>query len=332
MATLFVDYQQLVRQAYERKRANNALPLGLIHLTPGNLKEECVKKCTQQVNKRDEKIIRDFCGDLNESKSCHTLLQRCDPDKFRPLVNFLKGRSEKTVEKNIELLAWLIEFSGRPWEMGKTISGDDDTDDGPALQDVSPATGNTVMAAGIPLRLVATEEHSPTENPANPEIPEIPENPIVPAGDHGVKERKNVDVGTKAKEKSAKKLAVAIMLSLVVGTGGMWWWKESNPIPGSGACMYWLEDHYEPVACNKKMPNTTIIPVDSMKLKYFRKINTPDTITYQAVGKVWYSKIKGKMEYYTMSGGHPVVPGYQLRPITPYIINVHILSAVSSQQ
>ncbi|MGN7820523.1 hypothetical protein ACTJJB_10335 [Chitinophaga sp. 22536] len=332
MATLFVDYQQLVRQAYERKRANNTLPLGLIHLTPGNLKEECVKKCTQQVNKRDEKIIRDFCGDLNESKSCHLLMQKCDTDKFRPLVNFLKGKSEKPVEKNVELLAWLIDFSGRPWEMGKTVSGDDDTDHGPALQDVSPATRDTVMAADTPLRLVATEDHLPTENPA---IPENPENPVIPAGDPGVKERKDVDVGTdaqKTREKSVKKLAAAIMLSLVVGTGGMWWWKESNPMPGSGACMYWLEDHYEPIACNKKLPNTTIIPVDSMKLKYFRKINTPDTITYQAVGKVWYSKIKGKMEYYTLAGEHPVMSGYQLRPITPYIITVHILSGVSAKQ
>ncbi len=310
MATYFVDYQQQVMQAYERKKGNNTLPHGLMHLTPANIKEECVKKCTTDVNRRDEKAIRDFCGDLNESKNCHTLLQRCDTDKFRPLVNYLKGKSESTDPKNIELLAWLIDFPGRPWVMGKEIPVED----------------------------------LPAENPVIPEIPAIPENPENPENPARVDREvpgvkfsddamapKSTDPPTpainaprKIPGKSAKTLATAVMLSLVAGTGGMWWWMDKNQPPGSGNCMYWQEDHYVPVACNKKIPNTMIIPLDSMKLKYFRKIASPDTITYEAIGKVWYSKIKGKMEYYTLPGEHPVVFGYQLRPITSHIIDVHI--------
>ncbi|MBC9913888.1 hypothetical protein [Chitinophaga varians] len=332
MATFFIDYQQLVMQAYERKKANNALPHGLMHLTPAKLKDECVKRCTNDVSKRDEKAIRDFCGDLNESKSCHVILQRCDTDKFRPLVNYLKGKSEKPGEKNIELLAWLIDFPGRPWENGKTISGDERIEENPALDNTSPVIENEVSRPIHPIDISATEVDKPTENPV------IPENPIIPIRIDDSKRRERTDIKIvetnaprKTREKSTKTLAAAVMLSLVVGTGGMWWWKDKIQPPGSGTCMFWQEDHYEPVACNKAMPNVRIVPLDSMKLKYFRKITSPDTITYQAIGKVWYSKIKGKMEYYTLPGEHPVVFGYQLRPITAHMIEAHILSGVSAK-
>lgn len=331
MATVFIEYQRLIMQAYERQQANNTLPHGLMHLTPANLKAECVKKCTTEVNRRDEKVIRDFCGDLSESKSCQVILQRCDTDKFRPLVNYLNGKSGKTDEKNIELLAWLINFPGRPWELGKTITGEEGIKEGPMLDNTSPATGIPAARFGFLTVPPATVGDKPPDG--NPVIPEIPINPPS-MEDIPVKESE----GTKAIEtsnqkqinrKSTKTLTVAVMLSLVLGTGGMWWWKDKLD---SGGCMYWHEDHYEPVACDQKIPYTTVIALDVEKLKHFRKITRPDTITYDAVGKVWYSKIKGKMEYYTWAGEHPEVSGYQLKPITPYIIDIHIHPTVGTNQ
>lgn len=307
MATLYGDYQQLILQAYEQKKGNNTLPHGLMHLTPANLKEECIKKCTLGVSKRDEKVIRDFCGDLDESKTCKRILEICSTDKFRPLVNYLKGKSENPEVKNIELLAWLIDFPGRPWEIGKVISGNE----------------------------VISGNDQPAERPVIPAIPVIPENPAIPVRlEDAIQEEDAKDgenTGTKpltisafsaTPRKSAKTLVTAIMLSLVAGTGGMWWWMQP---PASGECMYWQEDHYEPVACNQKIPNAVIIPRDTLRLKYFRKITRPDTITYQAIGKVWYSKIKGKIEYFTLPGEHPVVFGYQLRPLTIYMLETRIL-------
>jgi hypothetical protein len=331
MATLFPDYQQLVMRAYERKKVNNTLPHGLMYLTPAKLKDECVKRCTKEVNRRDEKVIRDFCGDLNESRSCHAIIQRCDTDKFRPLVNYLKGRSESTDEKNIELLAWLIDFSGRPWELGKTVSGDDDK--GPALNDASQATGDQATASDSTANPPTTGSEKPAGNPI------IPENPIIPAwiGGSKGKESEGVKIAEtshqeKLRAKSTKGLVAAVMLSLVLGTGSMWWWKDKNQPPApSGSCMYWLEDHYESIACNQKIPNARVIALDTMRLKNFRKITRPDTITYQAIGKVWYSKINDKVEYYTSGGEHPVVFNRQLKPITVYIIDKYILPGMITE-
>ncbi|WP_343700151.1 hypothetical protein [Chitinophaga sp.] len=311
MATLFIDYEQLVLQAYEQKKINNTLPHGLKHLTPAKLKDECVMRCEKGVSKRDEKAIRDFCGDLNESKTALAIIQRCETDKFRPLVNFLKKKSESTDPKNIELLAFLIDFPGRPWEIGKTYSGsiNDDIDEG-------------VVRGGV----VGGITNAPDNPVKNPIIPEIPA-----GGGHSNVETKMLEANgqDKVKGKSTKRLTAAVVLSLVLGTGGIWWWKDKNhPSHVNGGCMYWMEDHYEPIACNQKIPNTLIIALDTVKLKNFRKITIPDTITYQAKGKVWYSKIDGKIEFYTSGGMHPVNFGHRLKPITDYMIDKYIRSGV----
>jgi hypothetical protein len=310
MATLFIDYEKLVRQAYEQKKVSNTLPHGLMHLTPAKLKEECVMRCKKDLNNRDEKVIRDFCGDLNESKTCLAIIQRCDTDKFKPLVNFLKGKSESTGSKNIELLAWLIDFPGRPWELRKEYSYD--MNESQQLGNMSP---------------VATESDKPAGDLT------IPENPIIPLWSDGSNRKGSTDaesagIGNQRnlKGKPAKTLRVAVMLSLALGAGGIWWWKDKNRQPDpSGGCMYWIEDHYEPIPCNQKMPNAMIIALDTMKLKNFKRITMPDTITYRAIGRVWYSKIDGKIEYYTSGGEHPVVFDHRLKPITKYMIDKYIL-------
>ncbi|PWV54454.1 hypothetical protein [Chitinophaga sp. S165] len=327
MATLFADYQRLVMQAYERNKADNTLPHGLMHLTPANLKDECVKKCTKEVNRRDEKIIRDFCGDLNESRSYYAIIQRCETDKFRPLVNYLKGKSEKTEVKNIELLAWLIGFSGRPWEMGKEYSGDVDIEEDVTLNKDNSATEDQVLISAPQVNEVATGSDQPARNPRIPEIL------VNLARIDGAMEKESADVKTigisdekEKKGRAAKRLVAAVILSLALGTGSMWWWKEKNRELVPQGCMYWLEDHYEPVKCDQKIPNSMIIALDTMKLKKFRRIMRPDTISYEAIGKVWYLKIGGGIEYYTSGGTHPVAFNRQLRPITIYIIDKYILS------
>lgn len=281
MATFFIDYQQLVMQAYEGKKKNNTLPYGLKHLTPAKLKAECEMRCTQALNKRDQRTIREFCGDLDESKTPLAMIKRCETDRFRPLVNYLKGKSEKTDEKNVELLAWLLDFQNRPWELNKTYS-----------------------------------------DPANPGIPEIQ------LASMEMEEKDNRS-GPRKKKKAAitKNFAAAALISLTLGTAATWWWKDANkPQHLGGGCMFWKEDHYEPVACNEKVAHVMVIAQDSVKLKNFRKITKPDTITYQSLGRVWYAKIDGEIEYFTSPGDHPVVFGRKLKPITIYIINKYILS------
>lgn len=312
MATLFIDYQQLVVHAYERKKVNNNLPHGLQHLTPANLKEECEKRCGKNLSKRDEKVIRDFCGDMDESRTCPAIIQRYDTDKFKPLVNFLKGKSDKTSSKNIELLAWLIDFPGRPWELGKTYSGDE--------------SENLPLSDTI-LESISLADPGENDRDIISGIPEIPA-PLVDLNEKRIGDKEKAG-NQEIKVKSTRRLMAAVMLSLVLGTGGMWLWKEMKQGTHlSGGCMYWNEDHYEAIDCNKKIPNFRVIALDTAKLKNFKKITTPDTITYLARGWVWYSKINGKIEFYTSGGEHPVSLDHRLKPITNYMIDKYILSGL----
>lgn len=321
MATFFIDYQQLILDAYERKKKENTLPYGLKYLTPAKLKDECEMRCANTLSRRDQKIVRDFCGNWEESKSMLAVVKNCERDKFRPLVYFLQGKSGKPDEKYIELLAWLIDFPDRPFDGTKKYSSEYVTS--PETNEPEPA-GDTAIV----------ESHFTTEQPSNTlasqvEKPKIPEIPMAQMGTSGAE---NSPAGKeKSKGKSTKRLAVAAILSLALGTSGMWLWKEtSQPMDLSGGCMIWREDHYEPIACGEKEEGALIIGLDSVKLKNFRKITTPDTITYRALGKVWYSKIDGKIEFFTSEGLHPVNINRKLKPLSTYMIDKYILSGTAS--
>lgn len=304
MATLFIEYQTMVRQAYEGKRTNNTLPYGLMLPTPAKLKEECLKQCTAGVSRQDENIIRDFCGNLNASKNCHDLLVRMEADKFKPLLNFLNGKSANTERKNIELLAWLIDFPGRPWVQGKTYNEFEPTVSNNPDADTSKADDDII----------------------DKDLPKIPTDIVKAKPLPLVNNQSVINNSPKRTRFSTKKFVRTGLLSLALVTGGSWLWHIWPQT--AGGCMYWKEDHYQPISCNEKIPDVMVIALDSLRVKTFQKITRPDTITHLSIGKIWYAKIAGRLEYYTAGGSHPMVYDYQLKPITKYIIDKYILSGM----
>ena len=93
--------------------------------------------------------------------------------------------------------------------------------------------------------------------------------------------------------------------------------------------MYWSVDHYQPISCDQKMPNTLVIALDMDKVKNFRKIMHPDTITNRAKGHVWYSKINNRVEFFTADGSHPIAIDKNLRPLSDHIIETYIYPGMS---
>ncbi|RTZ50229.1 hypothetical protein EJ377_10045 [Chryseobacterium arthrosphaerae] len=71
-------------------------------------------------------------------------------------------------------------------------------------------------------------------------------------------------------------------------------------------CMYWDGTEYKITFCEDKNPHRKVIPIDTIKLKYFKKITRPDTLTVKnALGKAWYSKSDNVVEFFTMDGVNP---------------------------
>lgn len=86
-------------------------------------------------------------------------------------------------------------------------------------------------------------------------------------------------------------------------------------------CMYWNEDHYEAVFCDKKIQGVNIIALNEDQVQFLRKINRKDTLTIEnAKGKVWYDKNNNIVQFFTYHGLNPE-NGKTLKPVTDYILN-----------
>lgn len=59
-------------------------------------------------------MIREFLQIPFDRELTDLAVKKCDTDKFKALCNFLK-KDLKTHERNLELLAWLIDFPYRPY-------------------------------------------------------------------------------------------------------------------------------------------------------------------------------------------------------------------------
>ncbi len=85
-------------------------------------------------------------------------------------------------------------------------------------------------------------------------------------------------------------------------------------------CMYWDGDEYKLTSCNDKNPKHQLLPLDTVKLKYFKKITRPDTLTVDnGVGNSWYTKYDNKVEFFKMDGINPD-NGKSLKNATEHMI------------
>ena len=326
---MYADYERLVLEYYQWKKSHNDLSSQLNHPTPARIKNECVRLCKGEIQKKDEKVIRDFCEEWENTKTCLQSIDKCDIDKFRPLLKFLKRDTESTDPKNIHLLAWLIDFPDRPFEFGKKYGSNTEIQ---ARVEAPESFENSIV-----------DTSSLTENPATVKCEE--ENILTE--DQVDAERLDAKTGSKENAEIPayggslrpkwrfRKIAVIGALLAVTGTSGYWWWNKTPSTgitPGNGSCMYWAKDHFQPIPCNQKVPNTLVVALDTVRVKNFKKITRSDTITNRAKGSVWYSKIDNEIEFFTAGGEHPVVIGRRLKPISDYIIDKYVHPGMSLNQ
>ena len=116
------DYKKAVISDYHYKKEKGLLSLNLSHPTPAQLRDECLLVLNSRSQKKDEKIVKDFFNEGSDSNDYSHSIRKFDPDKLRPLTKYLKKQIEDTADRNIELLAWLIDFEPRPYRYGTDYS------------------------------------------------------------------------------------------------------------------------------------------------------------------------------------------------------------------
>lgn len=289
---LFPDYTKAVLRDYQEKSKANKLPLELISRSPAKLRDACLAVCHERYDRKDERVLKAFFGNAADKSSCLQAIERCDIDKFRPLASFLKDPGIRTDVKNVELLAWLVDYKGRPYG--------------------SP-----------PREPEARGETAPEPRPEPAADTGEEEGPDRAAPKKKKRKKKRLVIVV-----SITIVFAAVCYVSFRGRHENYISGSRQPVgkfrPGPQACMFWADDHYQSVSCNENLGDTLVIALDSEKLLHFRKITRPDTITEAAIGHVWYVRYRGNYEFYTAGGHHPDDPNLRLRPITAYIIAKHL--------
>lgn len=278
---MFSRYSALVLEDYRKKKDIKELSLNLLKPSPAKLRSECLFKLSTGLSAGDSEILRLFFGPKDDVAELERTIRNSDSDRFKPLSNFLNGKTSTTDEKNIELLAWLIDFQPRPYQSYLK----------------SRSTEDKQLA-------VVETKHETLDVAENSDLN------IIESTSRGF-------LRTAATLFRQKRTVVNMFAALIAVIIIYLLWPSKQ-------CMYWAGDHYEPVSCNEKIPNTLAIALDQDKVDEFKKITKPDTITYNSLGYVWYSKIDKKIEYFTSGGAHPVHDDRYLRPVTKYIIDKYV--------
>jgi len=271
------EYKFLVLGDYDQKKAAGLLTAELMTPTPGSIKSESVRICESRFHSSDEVLLVSFFKQKENGAAYRLAIQNSSADLFRPLVSLIRDRSINTALKNINLLAWLIDFQPRPYRPDLPFP-------------VQPITTT------IP---PDDRENEPTARPRQPLF-----SPAAPA--------KNT--------RMAWWLFFALALLVVAG---YFFHAYLYRLTGQERCMIWDDDHYQPMNCSAAA-NKYSAPIDRQRVNFFKKITQPDTLSPYSIKKVWYAKFKGRVEFYTAGGAHPLDSNRRLLPMTDHILKKYV--------
>ncbi|MBC7758471.1 MAG: hypothetical protein H7069_06415 [Phormidesmis sp. FL-bin-119] len=302
---MFEDYQASVVKHYQLKRTDGSLSLNVMKPKPSTIRKECLFVLATRANKGDLLTLRLFVGEKENEEEYGRAIRNIDVNIFKPLSNFLRGHTTNTEEKNIELLAWLIDYSPRPYRMTFTDS------------DVKPTLLETLPDADEKKELTENESNEINGGASDSKIPiAMPKN------------RAGFFVKQLDLHKIKIVVIVGVLITLVIGASLV----KSRPntfflsfLKSDNQCMYWSGDRYVETTCDTKTPYGQIVALDNFKIANFKKIIRPDTLTENDINKVWYLKTNNELELYTSDGKHPQQPHRRLRPLSKYMFDKYVV-------
>ncbi len=350
------EYQDLVLATYRDMKDSGELSFHLLNPTPAKIKRECLKIYnSNRYHSLDDDILSLFF-DVDKLKSdFHEILLTVDPDLFRPLINHINEKTVRTDEKNIELLAWLIDFKPRPSlvyyknlrertklveELGKKTVGieTDEIEQNGDKEEADIALNTKENENSREFKTIpnlqdlnetideAENKNEPIFKPTTPPIVVIP----IKTGDVKINGGNTEPPPTIPKKPeyvphfSPHYITISCIILLFVGTTSFAYWERRKPTVNTASegekFMYWDGDHYEPIKDEKQNVGSAIIPLNAQKLTRQRKINLPDTLTSYSIGKVWYKGYGKGHEFFTDSGAYPQDLQRVLKPLTNNIL------------
>ncbi len=334
------DYIKLVIAAYHDKRLNNQLSPLLAQPTPAGIRQECATVYQERFDKKDEPMLRSFFGPAEQGRRFQALIESFEADRFRPLDSFLKEENKKgflkeegkkgITNRNLELLAWLIDFKYRPFvfsmevfltDKERKVLGIESTVSNPGKEEEESKVKQGPNSTGEPATTleggnIEVKNTSQTEDD-KPQVVIVTD-----TEDAGVKDERGSVQNIKWKKPAAIGL-LSVIVSGAIYLGSQNLVPPVTPLQGTNTgCMYWTGDHYEKVPCDTIIKDGLKLSFDE-KLENLRRITRLDTISEWSIGKVHYIKDSG-IKFYTESGFYPEEPSRPLKKLTRYIFDKYL--------
>ncbi|WP_354305299.1 hypothetical protein [Pedobacter sp. UYP1] len=340
---MFEEYKKEVLEFYFLKKGAQELSPNLENPGRSKLKKECLKIYAEKYTKKDDQILKLFFDPLGKFNDHIKSIEKFELDKFRPLVSFLQKGTGIRDEEPVKLLGWLTGFdSYQDWrskkenrEPERAEDSDPDQEDDSRLE-----VGDKEINDENENSLGDDSDGTSTENNIDSTEKNIDcTEKNIDSTEENIDSNKNADDNEDEKEEividsdriespgTPVKATILTCVALLLLVSGLFFLFKKNTIrqPSAGEkCMYWAVDHYEPARCDEKIEDVTLIPINQKLLNNLRKINVIDTLTRYSLGKVWYTRVGGKHEFFTDSGMHPVDTLKRLRPLSNYILSNHV--------
>jgi hypothetical protein len=245
--------------------------------TPASLNNLCKLLDNEKISKTDKEILNRFYG-----------IEKFDIDKFRPICNFFKEKTEIPNPSIVDVMAFLVDFEPRP--LGKYLkieSTVEETQSNKEKELINPIQETTYMSSYI----VDNQKKEPWI------------------------QKNKLKIGT----------AIFILFSGFI-TKQVFFpakdcmiWKENHY--EATVCEEVNNDYTNGIGSI----NLNIIRNDIL-IENFRKIEVNSKTVFFKNGKpcIWYGKsFNGIIEYFTYHGQHPET-GKTLKEITPYMIEKYV--------
>lgn len=349
------EYPEVVLSTYKKMRDNGELYTVIPKETTAALKNACLKVYDSRYTQDDADILSVFFNVDKMKCDFRKVISGVKSDYFKALYNHIRDETD-TNERNSDLLAWLIDFKPRPSgayykNLRESIKSNNagettieiETDDvqqnnGEVEIRIETKSQENLGTGSVPyIEEPATETIGTTErekthitNPTTPPVIIIPvkTNDIDVDGGSNIKPPLTPEDPIYIPRFSPRYITLSCIILLFVGSTSFVAW-EITPtavrMPKSGEeCMYWNEDHYEPIDCKKTVNKARIIPLDLKTLTQQRKINIPDTLTSYSIGKVWYKGYGAGHEYFTAAGVYPPDTVRTLKKLSSGIFKNHL--------
>ncbi|MBA5792769.1 hypothetical protein H1R17_01865 [Flavobacterium sp. xlx-214] len=298
------SYKKALKEYYEVEKEGEKSHY-LIMPTPALLRDLFVQRIEETNNEVDAIIFERFFGFPYEKNNAHKI--KGIIDKFRPLVNFLKDKSDLSEIKRLDALAVVLNYPNRPFKKFMHLSKKEVDNLEIEDKDVIEERNNLIAADSINL---AEDEFK------------ISSEEVVPSN----KKEIIIEKVIPKKNKRSKKIVVISLLSMIVAISLFLNIKSFT----TKDCMIWNGEQYQAISCNERVKGfvETSVPKDEKLINHFKKIKVSNKTSFFDVKgnpKIWYVKnANGTLDFFNAPGLHPET-GKTLKPITEYIIEKYIL-------